>query len=83
MYQTYYETHQLRDHSPSDIAWIGSLQFFFMCLGMLFGGTLFDRFGGPIILLPATLIYVFSIMMTSICHKLWEFILVCKGRLLR
>lgn len=49
-----------------------------MCLGLLFGGALFDRFGGTIILLPAVLVFALSIMMTSLCHKLWQFILVRK-----
>jgi MFS family permease len=45
VFQEYYEAHQLRDQSPSTIAWIGSLQTFFMFSGMLFGGPLFDQYG--------------------------------------
>lgn len=74
MYQEYYESHQLSDSSGSDIAWIGSLQLFFVFIGTLFGGPLFDRFGAKVIR-PAALVYVFSIMMTSLCHELWQFIL--------
>ena len=43
--QEYYEVHQLRHKSPSDISWIGSLQIFFLFAGGLFGGPLFDRYG--------------------------------------
>lgn len=35
----------LSKKSPSTTSWIGSLQTFFMLSGMLFGGSLFDRFG--------------------------------------
>jgi hypothetical protein len=45
VFQEYYQTHQLRNETPSSISWIGSLQIFFLFGGTLFGGPLFDRFG--------------------------------------
>lgn len=48
VYQEYYETHQLQDQSSSSIAWIGSLQLFFLFGGSLVGGPLFDRFGAGV-----------------------------------
>jgi hypothetical protein len=48
IFQAYYETHQLRDMSPSTIAWIGSLQAFFVFAGGLIGGPLFDRYGAKV-----------------------------------
>ncbi|EXJ84172.1 hypothetical protein A1O3_04839 [Capronia epimyces CBS 606.96] len=74
VYQTYYQEHQLKTTSPSTIAWIGSLQAFFQFSGSLFGGPLFDRYGATVMRIPA-LLYVFSIMMTSICTKYWHFLL--------
>jgi len=85
VYQEYYSTHQLRHETPSAISWIGSIQVFFLFGGTLFGGPLFDRFGGKVIWPPA-LLYVFSVMMTSISKTLWQFLLaqgilggICQG----
>jgi MFS family permease len=79
VYQEYYAAHQLKSNTGSDIAWIGSLQLFFVFVGTLFGGPLFDRFGGKVIL-PAALVYVLAIIMKSLCHELWQFI-VAQGLL--
>lgn len=43
--QQYYSTHQLRDQSMDDIAWIGSLSTLIQFSGGVIGGPLFDRFG--------------------------------------
>lgn len=72
--QQYYETHQLAHLNPSTISWIGSLQIFFLFSGNLFGGPCFDRFGAKVIW-PAVLLYVFSVMMTSLCTEYYQFIL--------
>ncbi|KAK4240412.1 putative monocarboxylate permease [Achaetomium macrosporum] len=74
VYQAYYETHQLSDHSPDQIAWIGSLQGFFVFAGGLVGGPMFDRWGAKVIR-PGALLYVVSQMMTSLCKKYWQFML--------
>ncbi|PQE15489.1 riboflavin transporter MCH5 protein [Rutstroemia sp. NJR-2017a WRK4] len=74
VYQEYYQSHQLKHRSPSDISWIGSLQVFFLFSGSAIGGPLFDRFGAKVIW-PAATLYVFSVMMTSICSEYWEFML--------
>ena len=44
-FQEYYQTHQLSDHSPDDIAWIGSVSAFLMFASGAIGGPLFDRYG--------------------------------------
>ncbi|KAF9633221.1 putative monocarboxylate permease-like protein [Lasiodiplodia theobromae] len=75
VYQTYYEEYQLSSMTPSAISWIGSLQNFFVFFSSLFGGALFDRYGGPVIVAPAAVAYVLSIMMTSLCTEYWHFIL--------
>ncbi|GME60833.1 Monocarboxylate permease protein [Neofusicoccum parvum] len=74
VYQTFYETNQLSNMTPSDISWIGSLQNFFIFFSGLFGGTLFDRYGASIIR-PAAVAFVLSIMMTSLCKEYWHFML--------
>jgi hypothetical protein len=43
--QEYYSTHQLKDRSPSEIAWIGSVSSFIQFSGGAVGGPMFDRFG--------------------------------------
>jgi len=75
VYQTYYQTHQLSDKTPSDIAWIGSLQFAFLFGSGLLAGSLFDRYGARPIIVPAAVSYIFSIMMTSLCKEYYQFIL--------
>jgi hypothetical protein len=45
VYQEYYQTHQLKYASPSAIAWIGSIQNFFLMSAGLFSGPLFDKHG--------------------------------------
>ncbi|RDW58452.1 hypothetical protein BP5796_12382 [Coleophoma crateriformis] len=77
VYQEYYSTHQLRHESESAIAWIGSLQMSLLFGGMLFGGPLFDRYGEKVIW-PPTIVYVLTVFMTSLCTKLWHFLL-CQG----
>ena len=50
------------------------MQVFFLFSGTLFGGPLFDRLGGKIIW-PAVILYVFSVMMTSLCSQFYQFML--------
>lgn len=47
-FQEYYMRHQLRDETPGDIAWIGSLSAFLQFASGMVGGPLFDRFGGRV-----------------------------------
>jgi hypothetical protein len=44
-FQEYYQSHQLADRSPDDIAWIGSTSAFLMFASGAIGGPLFDRYG--------------------------------------
>jgi MFS family permease len=55
VFQEYYMTHQLREKSADDVAWIGSLS---MCVQMVTGaiaGPLFDRYGVWVCSLPILL----------------------------
>lgn len=45
VFQEYYMTHQLRDRSPDDISWIGSLSAFLQFAIGAVAGPLFDRYG--------------------------------------
>ncbi|OJD18324.1 hypothetical protein AJ78_01637 [Emergomyces pasteurianus Ep9510] len=74
VFQEYYMSHQLSDSSASAISWIGSLQAFALFSGALVGGPLFDRYGAKTIWPPAVL-YIFSLMMTSIAKEYYQFML--------
>ncbi|KAI0876621.1 monocarboxylate permease-like protein [Hypoxylon argillaceum] len=74
VFQTFYAQNQLKGQSPSRIAWIGSLQFYLIFSAGLLAGPLFDRHGAKI-LLPSAIIYVASVMLTSIASEYWHFIL--------
>ncbi|OTA65056.1 MFS general substrate transporter [Hypoxylon sp. EC38] len=74
VFEEYYLTHQLEGQSPDKVAWIGSLAVFLQFLSGTIGGPMFDRFGAWV-LRPAAVLYVFAIMMTSLCQEYWQFML--------
>ncbi|KAH6889185.1 major facilitator superfamily domain-containing protein [Thelonectria olida] len=74
IFQAYYMFNQMPERSADDIAWIGSVQAFLIFATGAVGGPLFDRFGAWLIR-PAAVLYVFAIMMTSICKSYWQFML--------
>ncbi|KAJ9142962.1 Riboflavin transporter MCH5 [Pleurostoma richardsiae] len=74
VFQEYYMAHQLKHESSDRIAWIGSLQGFLIFASGAVGGPLFDRYGAKVIR-PAAILYVFAVMMTSICKTYWQFML--------
>ncbi|KAI1913278.1 hypothetical protein LOZ53_006341 [Ophidiomyces ophidiicola] len=73
--ESYYHDKLLRNNSHSEIAWIGSLQAFFMCTTGLLSGPLVDRYGTKMILFPCSILYVVAIMLTSLCTKYYQFLL--------
>ncbi|KAK9365620.1 MFS general substrate transporter [Lipomyces kononenkoae] len=75
VYETYYLQNQLQGYSPSAIAWIGSFQVFCQFASGIFAGSFFDRFGARAVMIPATIVYVFAMMMTSLCKEYYQFIL--------
>ncbi|KAL5313120.1 hypothetical protein ACEPPN_019547 [Leptodophora sp. 'Broadleaf-Isolate-01'] len=75
VFQEYYQSHQLRDYSPSDIAWIPSLQIFFMFAGGIFAGKVFDDYGPRYLLIAGTFLHVFGLMMTSISKTYYQILL--------
>ncbi|KAL2827332.1 putative monocarboxylate transporter [Aspergillus cavernicola] len=74
VYQNYYSTHQLMDKSASTISWIGSVQTCLLLGGGIVGGPLFDRYGAMVIW-PAAVAFIFSVMMTSLCKEYYQFML--------
>ncbi|KAG6831445.1 hypothetical protein H0H87_005117 [Tephrocybe sp. NHM501043] len=74
-YQAWYSEKQLHHLPSSTISWIGSLQLwiFFFSGGPI--GQLFDKFGPTWLMVAGTIIYVFSIMMTSLSSRFYQYIL--------
>jgi MFS family permease len=81
IYETYYLQTFLHGHSPSTVAWIGSIQAFAQFSATLASGPLTDRYGPMVIVWPFSILLVVAMMLTSLCNELYQFIL-CQGILL-
>ncbi|KAI0718723.1 MFS general substrate transporter [Cerioporus squamosus] len=78
VFQAYYETYTLRNMSPSDIAWIGSVQYALVFMPGLAFGRLFDM---GYLRLPvglASALLVACTFLTAECKEFWQFLL-CQG----
>ena len=75
VFQDYFMRVPLREYSPSTVAWIPSLETFFMLATMPFAGWAFDNYGPRWILLIGSFMHVFGLMMASISHKYYQFLL--------
>ncbi|OJI98872.1 hypothetical protein ASPVEDRAFT_50468 [Aspergillus versicolor CBS 583.65] len=75
VFQEYYLTHQLANESGSTVAWLGGVSIFFIFLGSAVSGPVMDISGPRIMLCVGSVGSVFSIMMASLCHKFYQFLL--------
>ncbi|WWC99983.1 hypothetical protein V866_006892 [Kwoniella sp. B9012] len=75
VFQAYYESNLLGHKSPSQIAWIGTLQLFILFFGGLFVGRILDSHGAHVLTVPGSFLIVLALMMTSLCREYWQFIL--------
>ncbi|WVW82634.1 hypothetical protein I302_104645 [Kwoniella bestiolae CBS 10118] len=75
VFQAYYESNLLSDKSPSQIAWIGTLQLFILFLGGIFVGRILDSHGAHVLTVPGSFLIVLALMMTSLCKEYWQLIL--------
>ncbi|KAJ5676118.1 hypothetical protein N7462_009015 [Penicillium macrosclerotiorum] len=75
IYESYYRSTFLKNESESNIAWIGSLQVFFMFSAGLVSGPMMDRYGPKIIIVPCSMLFVLSVMLTSLCTEYYQFML--------
>ncbi|EJD00226.1 MFS general substrate transporter [Fomitiporia mediterranea MF3/22] len=80
-YQAYYETVLLPHNTPSQIAWIGSLQYSLVFLPGIPAGRLFDLGYFKQTLVCALVLMIIADFLTAECTKYWQFIL-CQGLLL-
>ncbi|KAL2839360.1 major facilitator superfamily domain-containing protein [Aspergillus pseudoustus] len=75
VFQEYYLQHELKGESSSTVAWLGGVSTFFIFMGSVVSGSLMDLFGPTVIISVGSVGTVFSVMMTSLCHEFWQFIL--------
>ncbi|KAL4942557.1 hypothetical protein BDV06DRAFT_191903 [Aspergillus oleicola] len=75
VFEEYYIENQLADQSQSNISWIGALEVFFIFAGSIVTGPFLDIFGPEVMFWIGSVGTVFSVMMTSLCKELYQFIL--------
>ncbi|KAL2005075.1 hypothetical protein VTN00DRAFT_2925 [Thermoascus crustaceus] len=75
IFETYYKEYQLADKSEFTISWIGAINVFCIFSGSILTGPLIDISGPQVMFYLGSLGTVFSIMMTSLCKELYQFIL--------
>ncbi|KAH7875005.1 major facilitator superfamily domain-containing protein [Lentinula edodes] len=78
VFQSYYEQTLLKDHTPSSIAWIGSLQVCLVFLPGLISGRLFDLGIFKLPFVAASALLVTSTFLVAECTQYWQFVL-CQG----
>ncbi|KAE8154369.1 major facilitator superfamily domain-containing protein [Aspergillus avenaceus] len=75
IFQDYYERTMLKQYPSSTIAWIPSLQIFFMLAASPFVGFLYDHYGPRYIVLAGSFLHVFGLMMLSISKGYYQVLL--------
>ncbi|KAH7009243.1 major facilitator superfamily domain-containing protein [Microdochium trichocladiopsis] len=75
VFQSYYEFGPLKDYDSSTIAWIPSLEIFFLIFLGPAAGFLFDKYGPTPLILVGTFLHVFGLMMASLATEYYQFLL--------
>ncbi|KAI0422142.1 major facilitator superfamily domain-containing protein [Xylaria grammica] len=75
VYQTYYETHLLKEYASSDISWIGSIQSWFLMAIGVFIGPFYDAGHCRLLLIIGTIFVAVGFMLTSISTAYWSIFL--------
>lgn len=81
VFQTYY-VNTLRIGSPSEVAWIGTIQVFVLFSLGMFAGRLLDAGFFRITFIVGSVIYLFGMFMLSLCTAYWQVFLaqgICVG----
>lgn len=73
--QQYLSANMLKNMSDSDVGWIFSIWLFFMYLGGVQTGPIFDAYGLRPLLIPGCIGWVASIFILSVCKQYYQFIL--------
>ncbi|KAK4050262.1 hypothetical protein OIV83_003583 [Microbotryomycetes sp. JL201] len=80
--QAYYTSTRYPNESPSTIAWVGSLQMFFIFVGGAVSGPLYDRGYFRQIMTVGSILYIVGFFMASLAQTFWQTLLaqgVCFG----
>ncbi|KAF3766364.1 hypothetical protein M406DRAFT_38721 [Cryphonectria parasitica EP155] len=75
VFQDYYQSELLNQYSASTVAWIPSLQIFFMMGLGPFVGIIYDHYGPRLLLIVGTVLHVLGIMMTSLATEYYQILL--------
>lgn len=75
VFQAYYETNLLSDHSPKTISWIGSIQTFLILFVGAIIGPLYDAGFFRALIISGSSLVSFGLMITSISSHYWHFLL--------
>ncbi|KAF8630771.1 hypothetical protein AX15_002740 [Amanita polypyramis BW_CC] len=78
IFQSYYQGTILKDSSPSDIAWIGSIQYSLIFFPAFIVGRLFDLGYLRHILLSSSVLSILATFLVAECKVYWQFLL-CQG----
>ncbi|KAL8910186.1 MAG: hypothetical protein Q9172_007856, partial [Xanthocarpia lactea] len=75
VFQAYYESVLLTTHTPSSIAWIGSIQIFLLFFMSIFVSTQMDKGRFQHCFTGGSILLSISVLATSFCTKYWQFVL--------
>ncbi|KAF2703806.1 putative MFS monocarboxylate transporter [Pleomassaria siparia CBS 279.74] len=75
VFQEYYQLHQLKDYTPSQVSWIPAVEATVMFLGGSWVGRIQDLYGPRYLIYGGTFLHPFGLMMASLSTKYWHFIL--------
>lgn len=75
VFQSYYTTTTLSAYTPSDVAWIGSVQLWACFFFGMWAGDLSDRYGPKLPLSVGIFFIVLGNMMASISSKYYQYLL--------
>lgn len=75
VFQQYWQTHQLRIYTSSQIGWISSVAVFWNLFLIFIIGPVFDRFGSRWLMITGGIGYFASIIILAWCTKYWHFLL--------
>jgi hypothetical protein len=82
VFQNFYQSNMLANHSPSNIAWILSLQVFIVSIIAPIAGWVFDNYGPQILVSTGSFLVVFGLMMLSLSTTYYQIFLsqsLCTG----
>lgn len=73
--QSYLLHERLSTYSDSDIGWIFSVWLFFMYVGSVQAGPIFDAYGCRVLVIPGCVGWIASLFILSVCKEYYQFML--------